>query len=128
MSDTPEKAHDSDPSTDRRELEELRDRIVALDREIVRRVGERRELVLRIGRLKEALGMPVLDPGREAAVVRRAAELAREEGVDEEMVRDVLWRVIASARDAQEERDRWGPPEPTGTEEPTGMDEPSETG
>jgi len=27
-------------------------------------------------------------------------------------VRDILWRIIASARDAQEGRTRWGPPLP----------------
>jgi chorismate mutase len=52
----------------------------------------------------------VLDPQQEAKVVRRAAELAREHGVDEELTRDVIWRIIAAARDAQAGRTRWGPP------------------
>ncbi len=93
-------------------LEALRTRIREVDEALVRLVGERRELVLEIGRVKEALGLPVLDPPQEARVVRRAAELAREAGVDEEAVRDILWRIIASARDAQEGRTRWGPPPP----------------
>ena len=67
---------------------------------------------LQVGRTKEELGLPVLDPPQEARVVRRAAELAREAGVDEELVRDVIWRIVASARDAQEGRTRWGPPLP----------------
>ncbi len=91
-------------------LEALRARIREVDEALVRLVGERRELVLEIGRVKEALGLPVLDPPQEARVVRRAAELARQAGVDEEAVRDILWRIIASARDAQEGRTRWGPP------------------
>jgi chorismate mutase len=98
--------------TDEERLEELRTRVRELDRRLVELVGERRDVVLEIGRLKEALGLPVLDPPQEARVVRRAAELAREAGVDEEVVRDVLWRIIASARDAQEGRTRWGPPLP----------------
>ena len=93
-------------------LGELRARIRQVDEELVRLVGERRDLVLRIGEAKEALGLPVLDPSQEARVVRRAAGLARELGVDEELVRDVVWRIIASARDAQEGRTRWGPPLP----------------
>jgi chorismate mutase len=93
-------------------LDELRARIRQVDEELVRLVGERRDLVLRIGEAKEALGLPVLDPSQEARVVRRAAGLARELGVDEELVRDVVWRIIASARDAQEGRTRWGPPLP----------------
>ena len=91
-------------------LDALRERIRALDAELVRLIGERRNLVLEVGQAKEALGLPVLDPPQEARVVRRAAEMAREAGVDEELVRDVVWRIIASARDAQEGRTRWGPP------------------
>lgn len=99
-------------SDDVERLEALRTRIRQVDEALVRLVGERRDLVLEIGRLKEALGLPVMDPPQEARVVRRAAGLARELGVDEEAVRDILWRVIASARDAQEGRTRWGPPLP----------------
>jgi chorismate mutase/prephenate dehydrogenase len=102
---------DDSPSHQAR-LDALRDRIRAVDAELIQLVGERRDLVLEIGRLKEALGLPVLDPPQEARVVRRAAELARERGVDEELARDVIWRIIASARDAQEGRTSWGPPLP----------------
>ncbi len=83
-------------------LEALRRRILEVDERLVGLVGERRELVLKVGRLKAQMGLPVLDPSREAAVVRRAAELAREKGVDEEMTRDIIWRIIASARAEQE--------------------------
>ena len=83
-------------------LEALRRRILEVDELLVGLVGERRELVLKVGRLKAQMGLPVLDPSREAAVVRRAAELARDKGVDEEMTRDVIWRIIASARAEQE--------------------------
>ena len=93
-------------------LLELRDRIIALDREIVQVIGERRDLVLEVGRIKESLGLPVVDPAREAKVVRRAAAIARELGVDEELTRDVIWRIIASARELQEGQKGWGPPQP----------------
>ena len=86
--------------TDR--LEELRQRILEVDEALVELVGERRALVLEIGRIKAELGLPVLDPAREAAVVRRAAALAREKNVDEELTRDVIWRIMASAREEQE--------------------------
>ena len=91
-------------------LEALRTQIHALDRELIALIGRRKDLAIEIGEVKEALGIPVLDPPQEAKVVRRAAELAREIGVDDELTRDVIWRIIASARDAQEGRTRWGPP------------------
>lgn len=90
-------------STDPR-LEALRRRILELDEQLIRVIGERRDLVLEVGEVKTELGLPVLDPQREAEVVRRAAGRARELGVDEEMTRDVIWRIIASARAVQEGR------------------------
>jgi chorismate mutase len=94
------------------DLERLRARLVEIDEELVRLVGERLESVLAIGRYKAERGLPVLDPGQEAKVIRRAAQMAREAEVDEEMVRDIIWRIMAAARDAQEGRTRWGPPSP----------------
>lgn len=92
------------------ELDALRAEIRDVDARLIELVGRRRDLVLKIGEAKAAIGLPVLDPSQEARVVRRAAELAREIGVDEELTRDVIWRIMASARDAQEGRTRWGPP------------------
>lgn len=91
-------------------LEELRSRIEKIDRQLVELIGKRRELAIEVGRVKQTLGLPVLDPQQEAKVVRRAAEIAREFQVDEELTRDVIWRIIAAARDVQEGRTRWGPP------------------
>jgi len=96
----------------RSRIDGLRERIEAVDEELIRLVGERRELVLEIGELKKSVDLPVLDPKREARVVRRAAASARAMGVEEEMVRDILWRIIASAREAQEGERGWGPPDP----------------
>ena len=91
-------------------LDVLRERITALDEELITLIGRRRDLVLEIGRVKGELGLPVLDPRREARVVMRAAQFSRELGVDEELTRDVIWRVIASAREAQRGESSWGPP------------------
>ena len=71
-----------------------------------------------IAEIKERLGLAITDPAREAAVVRRAAELARGDGVDEELVRDLIWRIMASARDDQQGRTRWAPLEEDPTEHP----------
>jgi chorismate mutase len=95
----------------RGELDGLRERISRVDDDLIRLIGERRELVLKISRAKAALGLPVMDPEREARVVRKAAQRARELGVDEEMTRDVIWRIIAAARAEQEDRPL-GWPEP----------------
>ena len=83
-------------------LAALRDQIFECDQELVRAVGTRRALVNEIGEIKKDLGLPITDPQREAAVVRRAARLAREGGVDEELVRDLVSRIMAAARGDQQ--------------------------
>ena len=84
-------------------LAALRAQLQQLDGELVRLMAERERLAREIGVAKRAAGVPTLDPAREAAVVRRAGTLARMHGLDEEDVRAVFWRLIASARRAQQE-------------------------
>ncbi|HEX9108497.1 MAG TPA: chorismate mutase [Longimicrobiales bacterium] len=91
--------------TDTEHLEELRSEIVAVDGQLVALLARRLALVEEVGRVKRRLGLPTLDPTREAEVVRRAAQLAREHGVDPELARDVIWRVMAYARDVQDTRE-----------------------
>lgn len=79
----------------------LRDRIMECDRELIEVLRRRLDLAREIGDLKARLGIPVTDPGREAEVVRRAAELAREEGLDEELVRSLIWSIMSAARHRQ---------------------------
>ncbi len=88
--------------SDSEHLDTLRREIVAVDGQLVGLLARRKALVEEVGRVKRRLGLPTLDPPREAEVVRRAAELARENGVDPELARDVLWRIMASARDVQD--------------------------
>ncbi len=90
--------------SDQEHLDELRRQIVAVDGQLVGLLARRLALVEEVGRVKRRLGLPTLDPPREAEVVRRAAELARENGIDPELARDVLWRIMAHSRDVQDTR------------------------
>lgn len=95
-------------------LEEMRRAVAGLDDELVRLLARRLTLAREIGDLKKRLGVPVLDPVREAQVVRRGAKLARELGVDGELVRDLLWRIMSQARGVQHIPSSAPPTEPDG--------------
>lgn len=84
-------------------LREIRGEIEAIDREVIDAIARRVALAREVGVAKRALGLPTLDPQREAAVVRRAGELAREAGLDDEEVRYLFWHLIGLSRRAQME-------------------------
>jgi chorismate mutase len=82
-------------------LETLRTEIEEVDRQLIALLAKRVELARQTGDAKRAGGCEVLDPAREAAVVRRAGAVAREMGVDDEDVRYIFWHVIGMSRRAQ---------------------------
>ena len=53
-----------------KEIDELRQRIDALDEELVRLLNERASCALAIGRIKQQIGMQIYQPSREAEVLQ----------------------------------------------------------
>jgi chorismate mutase len=84
-------------------LDGLRTGIARIDESLVALLAERVALAREVGAVKRAAGLPRLDPAREAAVVRNGTQLARGVGLDDEEVREILWRVVGLCRRAQEE-------------------------
>lgn len=91
----------SAPASD--EIDAVRARIEQIDLQLVALIAERVQHGRELGRTKRALQLPVLDPAREAVVVRRAGELAREAGLQAEDVREIFWHLIGLSRRAQQE-------------------------
>ena len=88
------------------DLRRCRDEIAKLDRDLIVLLRKRVDLALRTGALKKEIGLPILDPRREATVIREAVESARGEGLAEEPVREIFWRILALSRNAQEAKER----------------------
>ena len=83
-----------------RKLHMVRGEIDAVDRSLVGLMADRLELAREARLLKDQGELMYEDPAREAAVVRRAAETARELELDPEIIRDVFWRLIALSKSA----------------------------
>jgi len=83
------------------DLTRLRAEIERIDRALIALIGERVSAARGTAAAKRAAGLPTLDPPQEAAVIRRAATLAREAGLPAEDVRDMFWKLIALTRRAE---------------------------
>lgn len=84
------------------ELAKCRDEIERIDTQLIALLEERLALGKRIGELKRAVGLPILDPEREALIIRRAATMARTVGLPSEPVREMFWQIVGMSRRAQE--------------------------
>ena len=84
-------------------LAALRKEIEEIDRTLINLIGQRVRAARDVGRAKRLHGMGIMDPAREAAVVRRAVELARAQQLEEEDVREIFWHLIGLSRRAQME-------------------------
>lgn len=84
-------------------LQEARDHIDALDRDLVALLARRTELARRAGRAKAELGLPVHDPDREAAQFQARRAWAEEAGLDAPFVEEVFRSVLRASRSAQGE-------------------------
>jgi chorismate mutase len=82
-------------------LASCRRQIEAIDRQMIELLAQRAALSREIGATKKVAGLPTLDPAREAEVIRRAAELARDAGLNDEKVRDIFWHIIGLSRGVQ---------------------------
>jgi chorismate mutase len=71
-------------------LEELRDEIEEIDREIVESIARRTYVVESIAEVKKERGMEIHDPKREEVVLDRVAERAESLDVDPEDMREVF--------------------------------------
>jgi len=84
------------------ELTHCREEIEGIDNEIVALLARRMQLGRRTGELKRGAGLPILDPAREAAVIRRVTTVARDAGLPPEPVREIFWQIVGMSRRAQE--------------------------
>lgn len=85
------------------ELAQCRAEIEEIDQRLVELLAERVALGRKTATIKRAAGLPILDPQREAEVIRRAVTTAREHDLPVEAVREVFWHVVGLSRRAQEE-------------------------
>src|SRR5580700_1316782 len=89
--------------TDSVTLEELRQRLTGLDRQLIALVAERKALSEEVARVKRATGRPTRDYEREREVIMGVRALAAERGVSGELAEQLLRLLIRSSLTTQEQ-------------------------
>jgi len=82
-------------------LAEARAHIDGIDREIVALLARRAQLAQRAAKAKAAMGAPVLDANREAALFEARREWAKSAGLDAEGIEEIFRAVVRASRRLQ---------------------------
>src|SRR5579862_3261439 len=83
-------------------LEELRQRLTDIDRQLIALVAERKALSEEVARVKRATGRPTRDYEREREVILGVRAAALEKGVSAELAESLLRLLIRSSLTTQE--------------------------
>jgi len=82
-------------------IKELREKINAIDRDLLELISKRVDLAKKIGELKKEKGLPIADYKRELEVLERGKRLAEQLGLDAELMEVALRAIIGMCRKAQ---------------------------
>ncbi len=83
-------------------LEDLRQRVTAIDRQLIALVAERKAVSEEVARAKRAIGKPTRDYERERDVILGVRALAESQGVSPELAEQLLRLLIRSSLTTQE--------------------------
>ena len=84
-------------------VEQLRTRVDEVDRELVRMLNERAQIVQELGVIKSEAGVPLFDPRREEEILRKVAEENPGPIYDSSM-RDIFELILHRIRDLEIQR------------------------
>jgi chorismate mutase len=84
-------------------VQELRERVDEVDRELIRALSERARIVQEIMALKAEAGAPVYDPKREEEILRRVVE-SNPGPIYDSSMRDIFEIILHRIRDLEIQR------------------------
>lgn len=84
-------------------LKSLRDRIDAVDQQLLQLLAQRLQLVAEVGEAKHVLGLPIYVPEREAAMLAQRRAEAEALGVPADLIEDILRRAMRESYRSEKE-------------------------
>jgi len=92
-----------DESRAREILKRSRQKIDGIDRDILDLISSRISLAREIAEAKGVLGMEILDPERELQIIERTRKIARENGIDESKLIELMKILMDLSKTEQKE-------------------------
>jgi chorismate mutase len=84
-------------------VQELRERVDEVDRELIRALSERARIVQEIATIKAEAGVPLFDPRREEEILQRAVE-SNPGPIYDSSMRDIFELILHRIRDLEIQR------------------------
>lgn len=89
------------PSQAKAELKRIRKGIDGVDNGVLKLLGRRRALVLRLAKAKKVLKIPIHDSGRESALVARVKRMGKAKRLNPEFVEVVFRLIVMNSKEVQ---------------------------
>ena len=83
------------------ELNEIREKIDKIDNSIMKLLKERMDLMPDVAEYKKSNGFEIFDLAREDKIIKCKKELAREFGLNPEMIEDIFRKIMDEGKDIQ---------------------------
>ncbi|MDX6381766.1 MAG: hypothetical protein QOI57_2790 [Rubrobacteraceae bacterium] len=87
-------------------IEELRNRVDQVDRELIRSLNERARIVQEMLAIKAEAGKPLFDPRREEEILRKIAE-ENEGPIYDSSIREIFEVILHRIRDLEVQREEF---------------------
>ena len=87
-------------------IEDLRNRVDEVDRELIRNLNERARIVQEIVTIKAEAGKPLFDPRREEEILRKVAE-ENEGPIYDSSIREIFELILHRIRDMEVQREEF---------------------
>jgi chorismate mutase len=87
-------------------IEELRNRVDQVDRELIRSLNERARIVQEIVAIKAEAGKPLFDPRREEEILRKVAE-ENQGPIYDTSIREIFEIILHRIRDMEVQREEF---------------------
>jgi len=82
-------------------LDELRVKIDGINEQIIQLLAERAEVSKQIAEEKKSIGKEIYDPEREAQLIIKIKTLAKEKGLDEDLIENIFKQIMDNSKEIQ---------------------------